>query len=229
MADTQDQNTGEQPQPIEKKAEPKSQQRQTYSRPVFIQRLELNSLQAQKVMNRSFERVANALYSLDVILRIIGDPDEVNRVDDEINALLDRVSEDMGKTMEQLKKLMDDNGIEAMPGYSAPEFYQAEITSPQAAQFLALLRKLDELVSLLDTLWLNNILTSKQRSDATFEWQQRLIKLAGKVIGWEKRARTAAHSKGKDDEVNQNAPEKTSNDEELEQGSDTDEPAVANG
>lgn len=37
-----------------------------YSRPVFKQVLKVNSLQAQRVMERSFERVSNSLFSIDV-------------------------------------------------------------------------------------------------------------------------------------------------------------------
>ncbi|WP_458793715.1 hypothetical protein [Klebsiella quasipneumoniae] len=52
-----------------------------YSRPVFKQVLKVNSLQAQRVMERSFERVSNSLFSIDVILRIIGEQDEIDQVE----------------------------------------------------------------------------------------------------------------------------------------------------
>ncbi|MFC6674299.1 hypothetical protein [Marinobacterium aestuariivivens] len=194
--------------------------RQPYSRPVFRQKLTVNSLQAQRVMERSFDRVSNALFSLDVILRIIGDQTEINQVEEIVQGHIERVAEDMAKAMEQLKKVMSDNGIEAVPGYSAPTEYSIEITSPQIAQIARLIRNLDELMSLVDTLWLNSILSSQQRSDATYEWQQRLIKLAGRIIGMEKRARISAHSKGKDKEVAEAAPEQETTDPELSSEAD---------
>lgn len=190
-------------------------ERNRLSRPVFRQRLVINSLQAQRVMDRSFARVSNALFSLDVILRIIGDQKEVDQVEAVVQAHIDRVSEDMIKAKSQLNKVMADNGIEAVPGYSAPNEYSIEITSPQVAQFAKLVRELDGLMSLVDTLWLNSILTSQQRADATYEWQQRLIKLAGRIIGMEKRARISAHSKGKEQEVAEAAPEQETTDPEL--------------
>lgn len=197
-------------------------ERQPYSRPVFRQNLNVNSLQAQRVMERSFDRVSNALFSLDVILRIIGEQEEINQVEEIIHGHIDKVSEDMTKAMDQLKKVMNDNGIEAVPGYSAPVNYPIEITSPQVAQFALLIRNLDTLMSLVDTLWLNSILTSQQRSDATYEWQQRLIKLAGRIIGMEKRARISAHTKGKDKEVAEAAPEQETTDPELSSEADAD-------
>jgi len=196
-------------------SQPTQRERPVYSRPVFKQSLNVNSLQAQRVMERSFDRVSNALFSLDVILRIIGDLDDINQVEEIIHGHIDKVSEDMQKATTQLEKVMSDNGIDAVPGYSAPANYTIEITSPQVAQFAHLIRGLDKLMGLVDTLWLNSIMTSQQRSDATYEWQQRLIKLAGRVIGMEKRARISAHGKGKEQEVTEAAPEQETTDPEI--------------
>lgn len=186
-----------------------------YSRPVFKQSLKVNSLQAQRVKERSFERVTNSLFSIDVILRVIGEQEEIDQVETVILEHMSKVSEDLDRATEQMVKLMEDNGIDAMPGYTNPKEYTIEINSPQVAQFAHLIRKLDKLMSLVDTLWLNTILTSKQRTDATYQWQQRLIKLAGRIIGIEKRARISAHSKGKASEVAEVAPETDTSDIEL--------------
>ena len=186
-----------------------------YSRPVFKQVLKVNSLQAQRVMERSFERVSNSLFSIDVILRIIGEQDEIDQVETVILEHIAKVSEDLDKATAQLNKLMEDNGIDMMPGYTNPTEYTIEINSPQVAQFAHLIRKLDTLMGIVDTLWLNTVLTSKQRTDATYQWQQRLIKLAGRIIGIEKRARISAHTKGKEGEVAQAAPESVTGDNEL--------------
>ena len=196
-------------------------ERQPYSRPVFRQKLVVNSLQAQRVMERSFDRVSSALFSLDVILRIIGDQEEIDQVEEIIQNHISATSEEMDNAMNQLRKIMADNGIDAVPGYSAPAEYTIEIPSPQVAQIARLIRSLDELMSLVDTLWLNSILSSQQRSDATFQWQQRLIKLAGKIIGIEKRARISAHSKGKEKEVEEAAPEQETTDPELSRESES--------
>ncbi|ALZ82544.1 hypothetical protein GL272_19790 [Aeromonas veronii] len=180
--------------------------RPDYSRPVFKQSLTMNSLQAQRVMDRSFDRVSNSLFSIDVILRIIGEQDEIDQVETVILELIAKVSEDLDKSHGQLKKLMEDNGIQGMPGYSKPNTYDIEISSPQVAQFIHLIRKLDALMGIVDALWLNAILSNKQRTEANYQWQQRLFKLAGRIIGIEKRARVSAHAKGKESEVEQAAP-----------------------
>ncbi len=149
------------------------------SRPVFKRVLKVNSLQAQRVVERSFQRVSDSLFSIDVILRIIGEQDEIDQVESIIQEHIEKVSVDLDTATNQLQKLMEDNGIEGAPEYTSPNQYDIEINSPQVAQFAHLVRKLDNLMLLVDTLWLNSILTSKQRKDATYQWQQRLIKLAG--------------------------------------------------
>ncbi|ATW30892.1 hypothetical protein BJP41_10240 (plasmid) [Candidatus Williamhamiltonella defendens] len=190
--------------------------RNHYSRPIFKQVLKVNSLQAQRVMKRSFERVSNSLFSIDVILRIIGEQDEIDQVESVILEHISKVSEDLDKAIAQLNKLMEDNGIDMMPGYTHPNEYTIEIHSPQVALCAHLIRKLGELMGIVETLWLNTVLTSKQRTDATYQWQQRLIKLAGRIIGIEKRARISAHSKGKEGEVAQAEPESETGDKKIE-------------
>ena len=90
-----------------------------YSRPVFKQVLKVNSLQAQRVMERSFERVSNSLFSIDVILRIIGEQEEIDQVETVILEHISKVSEDLDKATAQLNKLMEDNGeLIAMDKYA---------------------------------------------------------------------------------------------------------------
>ena len=45
---------------------------QNASRPYFTQRVRLNSLHAQQVFDRGFDIGANAIFSLSIILRVIG-------------------------------------------------------------------------------------------------------------------------------------------------------------
>jgi hypothetical protein len=60
---------------------PQPKERTHYSNPVFKQTLSLNTLQAQRVMTRTFGRVSRSLFSIDVILRIIGEQEEMDQVE----------------------------------------------------------------------------------------------------------------------------------------------------
>lgn len=184
------------------------EERQPLSRPVFRQRLVINSLQAQRIMARSFGRVANALFSMDVILRIIGNQQDINRIETLIKDHFEKLSTDMSDEIRRLETLKQEQGIDSLPEYSVPEEYSIEITSPEIAHFTHLIRNLDKLMGIIDTLWLNSVLSSQQRSDATYEWQQRLMKLAGRIIGIEKRARHSAHAHGKHQDAAQQPDEK---------------------
>lgn len=176
------------------------------SRPMMRRKLSLNSLQAQKVVDRSFSRVSSSLFSTDVILQIIADPEHVGRTEEVIAGMMDKVSDDLSLMIEQTSKNMSDNGIADLPEYTNPKLYDIEIISPQVAAFANLLVRLDVLTAQIDALWFNGVYTNQQRSKGTFEWQQRLIRLAGRIIGIEKEARMVAYKKGKNEEVDKNAP-----------------------
>ena len=68
----------------------------------------------------------------------------------------------------RLDKLCADNGIAETPRYTNPTDFKARITSPQISQFMELIRLLDQLMIAMDTLWLCQILTSKQCSVARY-------------------------------------------------------------
>ncbi len=172
-----------------------------YSRPVFRQVLKVNSLQGQHVMARSFERVSNALFSIGVVLRVLCAPEEIDRVESVVMEDFSKTSTDLDRAIAQFTKLMEDNGVDAMPEYTHPNEYAIEIKSPQAARFAALIRKLDELMALVDTLWLNAVLNDKQRSDIGYQWRQRLVRLGGRIVAIERRAHAAARARGKDGEA----------------------------
>ena len=216
MADTK-------PTTSKKTKQAKQVSKEVISRPRFHQKLTINSLQAQRVMNRSFSRIANAFFSVDVILQIIGEQDEIDQVNSVIDNYIEQFESDLEKALEQIKGLMKTNGITEVPSYSAPHEYSIEITSPSIAQFTKLIRQFDELMVLVDTVWLNGVLSSHQRSTATYEWQQRLFKMSARIIGVEKRARIAAKNKGKDAEVAEQAPEQAIDDPEIDAESNKDD------
>lgn len=182
-----------------------------YSRAIIQRTVEFNSLQAQRVMHRSFEKLKQSLFSLSVILRIISDNEtEIEKIDAYIDEQFVSAEEDLATEQARLRKVLEDNGIEDLAGYSKPETYKIELDSPRANTFLRLIAQLDNLMLLIDTAWLCGEFDDKQKKNATFQWQQRLIKLAGRIIALEKRARVAATKKGKGDEVQAQAPVDTS-------------------
>lgn len=191
--------------PASKKREQR-EEKVVYSRPVFAQKTTIYTLQAQRVVDRSLVRASYSLFSLDVILQVIGDRDQIDEVSDVVHGHISKASQDMGEKLTQMKALLEQHQITEQPTYTNPRELEVEITSPQVAQFLRLITQLDSLMAMIDTLWFHGVLTSKQRTQAGLEWQQHLNRLASRIIGVEKRARIAANKQGKRDEVDAKAP-----------------------
>ena len=170
------------------------------SAPEIIEEVSFGSFQAQKVMKRSFDKLNEALFSIGVRLQVICEQEEMDSVEEIVNGYFQAAMKSVSEEKDRLSKMLEDNGIAITPDYSNVITYKVSIMSPQAAMFLGMVKELESLVSMIDTLWLNSIFTSRQRKDATYQYQQTMIRLAGKVIGTEKRVRMAAYKKNGDQE-----------------------------
>jgi hypothetical protein len=178
-----------------------------YSRPVFDQDLILRSEPAQRVMAREFTRVVHALYAIDVILRIIGEPEEIDEIETLVSGLIGECARGVQGEQARLDKLREDHGVTQVPRYTNPATHSIRIVSPQVAQFVALVGRLDELMVALDALWLCGVLSNKQRAEGAYQWQQRLLRLGRRIVAIEQRARASAGKRGETQEVKELAGE----------------------
>lgn len=178
-----------------------------YSRAIIERTVSFNSLQAHRVMNRSFDKLKQSLFSLSVILPIISNnEEEMEAIDTFVSEQFSTVEKDLSLAKGQLSKILEDNGIEELAQYSKPEEFRVEVDTPKVNTFLRLVSELDQLMLYIDTVWLCGEFDDKQKKNATYQWQQRFIKLAGRLIAIEKRARVAASKLGKAEEVDEKAP-----------------------
>ena len=180
---------------------PEKTSRPTISRPVFERTLKIHSEQAIRVIRRSYGRLIRSLYAIDVTLRIVGHEQAIDDVEGIVSKMIGDCAEQLQQEKARLDKLCADNGIVESPRYTNPTDFKARITSPQTAQFVELIRLLDQLMIAMDTLWLCQILTSKQCSVARYQWQQRLHRLARRIVSIEQRAHQAAYAQGRGEEV----------------------------
>ncbi len=192
------------------------QTQQPNSRAVFKESVTFSSLQAHHVMDRCFEKLNRSLFSISVILQITCDEEKIDQVNDVIKDYFIDGEKDLMLQIAQMKKILDDNGVEKLAGYTRPRVFELELYSPRMKKFLVLVELLDQLIRLIDTVWFASELTDKQKKVAGIQWRQRLIKLSGRIINIEKRARNDAASQGKKEEVEAAAPADTSDtDEEI--------------
>lgn len=187
-----------------------AQAQQPNSRAVFKENITFRSLQAHHVMDRCFDKLNRSLFSISVILQITCNEDKIDQINEVIDGYFSEVEKDLSIQVEQMKKILDDNGVETLAGYTKPRIFELEIYSPRMKKFLMLVNSLDELIRLIDTVWFAAELTDKQKKVAGIQWRQRLIKLSGRVINIERRARNDAANQGKNEEVEAAAPSDTS-------------------
>ena len=166
------------------------------SRPVFERTFKVNSEQAIRVIRNSYERLIRSLYAIDVILRIIGQEQAVDEIETIVSSMIAECAEQLQQEKLRLEKLKADNGITETPTYTHPREFVAKIASPQIAQFIELIRLLDQLMMIMDTLWLCQVIDNKHCVDARYHWQQRLQRLANRIVTIERKAHREAYAQG---------------------------------
>jgi hypothetical protein len=175
--------------------------RPVISRPVFERTITINSEQAIRVIRKSYDRLIKSLYTIDVILRIVGQEDAVDEVEEIVSAMISDCAQQLQQEKNRLDKIKTENGITELPRYTHPTNFKARIASPQIAQFLELIKLLDQLMMVMDTLWLCQIIDSKHCTEARHQWQQRLQRLANRIVTIERQAHKAAYDQGHGEEI----------------------------
>lgn len=166
------------------------------SHPYFTQKVKLHSFHAQQAFDRGFELCANAIFSLSVVLRIIGTDEQAHEVEGLVDERLNKMFEDMRNEASRLDKMAEANGIEFKGiDYSHPKEVEAKITSPRAVRYVGLIREFDGLIAKLDTLWLSGVIADSAYSRSIYEWKRRLLRLAGGIRSIAGRAMIAARRK----------------------------------
>jgi hypothetical protein len=174
--------------------------RQDHSRPFLTQKAMLNSLHAQQVFDRGYEMCANALFSLSVVLRFIGSEAQAQEVDTLVDALIDQTLEDLRQESLRIREVVESNGIETAIGYTSAKTVDAQITSPRAIRYLAIIREFDSMLAQMDALWLSSVVTDSQYARGVYEWKRRILRLAGQIRQIASRAVLAARRKEAGDE-----------------------------
>lgn len=197
--------------------------RQVISQPVYESSLTVSSQQAFRVMFQQFRPLSRSLFNSDVIIRIIGDNEAADALENHIQEMFESVQEDMATALHQARALLTQHTIEVMPKYTNPHTFKFKIKSPQIVAFIDLVGQLDQLMIQIDALWINKAVSNKQRSMQTYQWQQRLMKLSNRIKNLEARARSQAYKMGKGSEVEEQAPEDIEDEESEDENTEESE------
>ena len=177
--------------------------KRAFSKPVLEQTLTIHSQNAQYVLQRghSFLLVVRALYAISVVLRIIGEESDMDRIEALVSERIDAVADSLRAEHARLKKLADDEGGVPALRYTNPREVTLQLSSPQLAQYVRLILLLDQTLMLLDGLWFAGVLSNKQRKDATHDLRRLVYRLGRELIDLERRARESALRAGKGAEL----------------------------
>lgn len=191
----------------------------TTSRAFYNTEVTLHTHDAQVAMTRTFEHTRNSLFYTSIILKIVWDDEsKIEVVDAYIDNLLAKMQKQLNDEIARLSALMDSQAIASIASYSDPTPYTVQIDSPRLTSYVRIIETLDNLIRLIDTVWLGAIINDRERRTESFKWRQLVIKLAGQIIGQQGRARHAARKAGKDEQVAAVAPVQEMNlDDELQE------------
>lgn len=182
-----------------KKPQSKSQRRKQknptpkHSQAVYAMTVQLHSRQAQNVFEHHFESAAYYLYHMSVVFSTMADGDSVDKLgrvlDMEIQKVRDEIEDEIARSREEAEQYgIDVSAIE----YTTPREYRAEINTPKTSQYLGLIRGIDQLIGMLDVLWLSGAITDNGYNTRCYQWQRKLSKLRNRFRGISQRAMAAA-------------------------------------
>lgn len=178
-------------------------QKRRFSKPVLDQTLTIHSQNAQYVLQRghSFVLVVKALYSISVVLRIIGEESDMDQIETLVSERIEAVAQTLQDEHARLKALADEEGGVPVPRYTNPREVTLQLSSPQLAHYVRLVLLLDKILMLLDGLWFAGLLSNKQRKETTHSLRRLVYGLGRSIIDLERRARESARRAGKDAEL----------------------------
>lgn len=163
------------------------------SKALFKRQVSLKSHQAQSIYKRQFNMLGSKLYQLSVVLSIIATEKGSSAVEAIVDAELKALADEIAAEKQRMGVMLNENMIEwTMVEFDAPLVVVAEITSPRLGRYLAMLQQIDELMAMIEALWLSGLLTDKQHKDGCYKWQRSVTRSGNRVIAITQRAMSYA-------------------------------------
>lgn len=149
------------------------------SRPFFMSECRLRNLHAQQVLQRSYAIGAESMFRLSIIL-----PAMVNNQAIAEQALkapyarMDELRKDLNNEIARLTKLADTNGISTETlQYSAPQTFSVQITTPRGGDLIRTIKLYDDMLQLLDVLWLAGVVSQAEYGEYSHSHKRALLRM----------------------------------------------------
>jgi|GEM_PF-4790557 len=191
--------------------------RMKYSRPCLSKMITIQSENTIQIMDNLVNQTMSSLYTIEVILNFMGNETVTDEANETVSKFLKGKVKQFDDEIKSLKKKCDDLDVDVDDfnfSYSLPRSYDYKIYSPLCSTFLKLVLKYDQIVMLVDTLWVNDEMSRKARKDYFYKHQQHMRNISRRMINVSRQAYFAAKSTGNEKEV-QEALQEVSLDKEL--------------
>lgn len=151
------------------------------SRPVLQKEVTLQTLEAKRVFRRTFSYAAINLYAIDVLTNVMLGMEEHRKAATTVDEWMTAVKNSLAREAERVAVLYEQLDVRETVAYTNPEVFMAEISTPLATRYLHMIVQLDDLIQRVHVLCLIEAIDNLGTQQRTYEWQQQLIRLAGRI------------------------------------------------
>lgn len=160
-------------------------------RPKAIVEITLRTGSAEKTFNREFTKFSIYVLHITQILRRNNHYDLAKQAQDVVDGWLTDELTELTSKIESLEELKNQRAINVNMGHSEIKV-KAEASSPFAIRYLDLIERMDDLIHLMDELWLGGVFDDDQLSKGSYYWEKRLRTIANKTRNLSNQAKNAS-------------------------------------
>ena len=139
--------------------------------------IQLKTKYTQYVYRNAYDSVAEALYRVFEVMPMVA-PEVAEKVGLVIENNLEQADRELGEDINKARVMAEESGLNFQASYTVIKEINVRVSTPQGMAYLAMLQKLDELVTLADSLWLVKKIETHEKKDLLMGWRKRLTSLA---------------------------------------------------
>ena len=154
-----------------------------HSRPFFAQSLTLRTCQAQKLFERTFDKLNSQLYAATKVLRLQNRTREARENETAIENLFLAFGKELNDTMSQVRETLKDRLGQDVPvlSYDHTQTIQAKASSSFSLRAINLFAILDELIATTELLEINNLISPEMSDKTAKSWCHAFRKFANQI------------------------------------------------
>jgi len=154
------------------------------------------SKEAREIYDNVYEDTEIALYSICTVLPAIGGDEAGDKAIAIAKEQIEEVRTDLERSIELMKAVREKNNVSQDVFSTEPVEVEAPVSSPQAAEFLGLIKSLDEMAEHMTILWVEGAMSPEERRARWNGARKSIVKLSRDLIRANNRAiRTANQQK----------------------------------